>query len=296
MFRRYLKLFKQTRSRYISWNILFLWGFGLWIALCTSNTYYSDIFQDQAEAIEDMLYITTTNYATYNFILVLKAMLQFVHVFISTSFIIILVYLREYIKIWINVICDFSTVTSFFTIFTKGCKNRYEIFSKIENENDYTILKSELSVNSGITGEHSETKSCDNDKGDQWSLEQKNRNTLSVDVHIVQSEIIFNSYTLLLLNNCELHQYFINQLVLKNHLLNSKYLMHQPSKYTKHNIRTSKNDKGNDHYLTEKVMQKGIISSSPEFKTFLANFKTTQLSYSCALEVSTSYIIHIKST
>ncbi|XP_076750293.1 uncharacterized protein LOC143423074 [Xylocopa sonorina] len=292
MFRCCLKLFKQTKSRYISWNILFLWGFGLWIALCTSNTYYLDIFQDQ-EAIEDMLYITTTNYATYNFMLVLKAMLQSVHVFISMSFIIILIYLREYLKevtkIWINVICDFCTVASFLTVSPRNCK-RYEILSKIENENDYTILKTELSINSGITVEHLEAKSYCNDKGDERALEQENKNILSTNIHLLQSEITFNSYTLLLLNNCELHRYFDNQLV-KNHLLNNKYLTHQPLKCTKHNTRTSKTDKGGDCFPMGKIIQKGIISSSPEFQTFLANLKTKQLSYPCTLEVSSSYII-----
>lgn len=49
MYRRYLELFKQKRSHYISWNSLFLWGFGLWIALCTNNIYHSVISKQQGK-------------------------------------------------------------------------------------------------------------------------------------------------------------------------------------------------------------------------------------------------------
>lgn len=45
----FLRLFKQQKSHYISWNILFLWGFGLWIALCTSNMYHSDMLAQEGK-------------------------------------------------------------------------------------------------------------------------------------------------------------------------------------------------------------------------------------------------------
>lgn len=46
---RCLKLFTPKRSRCISWNSLFLWAFGLWIALCTSDIYHSDVLPEEGK-------------------------------------------------------------------------------------------------------------------------------------------------------------------------------------------------------------------------------------------------------
>ncbi|XP_026669435.1 uncharacterized protein LOC108625125 [Ceratina calcarata] len=128
MFRRYLNSFKKKGSRYIAWNILFLLGFGLWIALCISNMHHVDdstkeeaalfCFQNSTlgieynasvitEAMEEMLHVTTVNYALHNLIVIVRTVLQYVQVFVSMSFMILFAcsneYVRKITRAWNNV-------------------------------------------------------------------------------------------------------------------------------------------------------------------------------------------------
>lgn len=135
--------------------------------------------------------------------------------------------------------------------------------------------------------------SCDNE--DKWALvKNRNKNILDTDMNIIQSEIIFTSHTLLFFNNCELYRYFNNHR-LKNHLL-TKFFASQDFAHVENNSKTKNEYEKNDMILPKRIIKTGIISSSPEFKKFLANLKKSKLFYPCMLEVSASYIIRIKST
>ncbi|XP_061938179.1 uncharacterized protein LOC133667005 [Apis cerana] len=303
MYCRYLKLFKQKRSHYISWNILFLWGFGLWIALCTSNMYNSIIIEQdlgityntsiKAKNIEDIVNITKTNYNFCNMILILKIMLQYIYIFVSISFILFFIYSHGYLKKvinkWKNMMCS-SSIIPYFESFLKSRKKN------VFNKNDSAMLefRRKFMTNSEINQNtfYFQTNLSYDGEEDKLNLE-KNKNILDKDINIVQNEIIFNTYTLLLFNNCELNQYFNNQ-QLKSYL-SMKHFICQDSQFIKSNLKNSNNYKRNDNSLSKKVIQRGIVSSSPEFQNFLANLKKSQFFYPCLLEVSTSYMIHIKS-
>ncbi|KAF3425195.1 hypothetical protein E2986_07281 [Frieseomelitta varia] len=245
MYHCYLKLLQQKVSHYISWNILFLWGFGLWIALCTSNVYHSIIAKQQdfevlhdisteAKTIEEMLDVTRTNHTFCNVIIMLKTVLQ----------------------------------------------------------KDSAMLEYKLIPNSTTSTKYVQTELSCNDE-DKWDL-MMNRNKNTLDMNVIQSEIIFTSRTLLLFNNCELYRYFNNHR-LKNHLL-TKYFARQDPVHVENNLEISNEYERNDRILPKKVIKRGIISSSPEFKKFLANLTKSELFYPCMLEVSASYMIRIKST
>ncbi|CAD1469107.1 unnamed protein product [Heterotrigona itama] len=302
MYRCYLKLLQQKGSYYISWNILFLWGFGLWIALCTSNVYHSIVSKQQdsdfevlhnisteTETIKEMLYITKTNHTFCNVIIMLKTVLQYIYAFVSISFVIFFACshgsFMKVIKICNNTICNF-----YFTTFVKSKKNIYN--KDDSNEKNSAVLK--LIPNSTTSTKYVQTEfSCDDE--DKWTLiRNRNKNILDTDMNIIQSEIIFTSRTLLFFNNCELYRYF-NDHRLKNHLL-TKYFARQDSVYVENNLKTSNEYEKNDRILPKKFIKRGIVSSSPEFKKFLANLKKSELFYPCMLEVSASYVIRIKST
>ncbi|CAK9818602.1 hypothetical protein ANTPLA_LOCUS9832 [Anthophora plagiata] len=218
MFRRYLKLFKQKRSRYISWDILLFWGIVLWIALCASNMYHTNVLKHEATLsylqnsnigipsnistkpeMEEMLHIKTTNYSICN--MILMSVFQYVHVLMSMFLVIIFICSQEYVKKVIKI----------------------------------------------------------------WNA-------------------IF-----------ELYRYFSNQQLKHNLIYN--YLPDQSSAYIKnHLVPTTNNCKRSDDCSSKKYMQKGIVSSSPEFQQFLANLRRPQFLYPYTLEVSASCIIRIKST
>ncbi|CAK9805249.1 hypothetical protein ANTQUA_LOCUS4424 [Anthophora quadrimaculata] len=210
MFRRYLKLFKQKRSRYISWDSLLFWGIVLWIALCASNMYHTNVLKHEATLsylqnsnfeipsnistkpeMEEMLHIKTTNYSICN--MILMSVFQYVHVLLSMFLVIIFICSQEYVK---------------------------------------KVVK------------------------------------------------IWNA---------------INQQLKHNLIYN--YLPDQSSAYTKnHLVPATNNCKRSDEYSSKKYIQKGIVSSSPEFQQFLANLRKPQFLYPYTLEVSASCIIRIKST
>ncbi|XP_043515866.1 uncharacterized protein LOC122531752 isoform X2 [Frieseomelitta varia] len=300
MYHCYLKLLQQKVSHYISWNILFLWGFGLWIALCTSNVYHSIIAKQQdfevlhdisteAKTIEEMLDVTRTNHTFCNVIIMLKTVLQYIYGFVSVSF--VMFFARSYgsfrkvIKICNNTICNF-----YFTTFAKRKKSIYN--KSDSNRKDSAMLEYKLIPNSTTSTKYVQTELSCNDE-DKWDL-MMNRNKNTLDMNVIQSEIIFTSRTLLLFNNCELYRYFNNHR-LKNHLL-TKYFARQDPVHVENNLEISNEYERNDRILPKKVIKRGIISSSPEFKKFLANLTKSELFYPCMLEVSASYMIRIKST
>ncbi|KAK1124751.1 hypothetical protein K0M31_006113 [Melipona bicolor] len=165
--------------------------------------------------------------------------------------------------------------------------------SKISKKNS-AVLKYKLISNSTTSTKYVQTElSCGGE--DKWVLiKNRNKNILDTDMNVFQSEIIFTSRTLLLFNNCELYRYFNNHR-LKNHLL-TKCFARQDPVHVENNLKTSNEYEKNDRSLPKKVIKRGIISSSPEFKKFLANLKKSALFYPCMLEVSASYMIRIKST
>ncbi|CAK9827104.1 hypothetical protein ANTRET_LOCUS4839 [Anthophora retusa] len=210
MFRRYLTLFKQKRSRYISWDILLFWGIVLWIALCASNMYHTNVLKHEATLsylqnsnfeipsnistkpeMEEMLHIKTTNYTICN--MILMSVFQYVHVLMSMFLVIIFICSQEYVK---------------------------------------KVVK------------------------------------------------IWNA---------------INQQLKHNLIYN--YLPDQSSAYIKNDLVPATNNcKRRHEHSSKKYIQKGIVSSSPEFQQFLANLRKPQFLYPYTLEVSASCIIRIKST
>lgn len=189
--------------------------------------------------------------------------------------------------------CNFYSAIFYFTTFVRS-RNK-NIFNKSDsNKSVSAILESKLIPNFMISTKYLKTElSCD-DEEDKWTVvKNKNKNILDTNINIIQSEIIFSSYTLLFFNNYEFYQYFNNQ-HLKNHLL-TKYFVRQDSKHIGSNLKTSNKYKRNNNTLPKQVIQRGIVSSSPEFKKFVANLKTSQFFYPCMLEVSTNYMIRIKS-
>lgn len=198
-------------------------------------------------------------------------------------------------SIWMDFhrMCNFYSAIFYFTTFIRS-RNK-NIFNKSDsNKSVSAILESKLMPNFVISTKYLETElSCD-DEEDKWTVvKNKNKNILDTNINIIQSEIIFSSYTLLFFNNYELYQYFNNQ-YLKNHLL-TKYFVRQDSEHIRSNLKTSNKYKRNNNTSPKQVIQRGIVSSSPEFKKFLANLKTFQFFYPCMLEVSTNYMIRIKS-
>lgn len=183
-----------------------------------------------------------------------------------------------------------SSIIPYFETFLKSRKKN------VFNKNDSALLefRRKFMTNSEINQNtfYFQTNLSYDGEEDKLNLE-KNKNILDKDINIVQNEIIFNTYTLLLFNNCELNQYFNNQ-QLKSYL-SMKHFICQDSQFIKSNLKNLNNYKRNDNCLSKKVIQRGIVSSSPEFQNFLANLKKSQFFYPCLLEVSTSYIIHIKS-
>ncbi|XP_076393148.1 uncharacterized protein LOC143265362 isoform X2 [Megachile rotundata] len=112
-----MRLFKRNKSHYISWNILFLWGFGLWIALCTNNMYFSDILAQEGilfyqlnsnsgipynistkpETIEDILHIMVPN--TFSSVaLASRSVLEYTDIFIIMCFMIFFICIQERIR------------------------------------------------------------------------------------------------------------------------------------------------------------------------------------------------------
>ena len=162
------------------------------------------------------------------------------------------------------------------------------------NRKNPVVLKCKLIPNSTTSTKYVQTELSCNDE-DKWDLtKSRNKNTLDTDMNVIQSEIIFTSRTLLLFNNSDLYRY-LNNHRLKNHLL-TKYFARQDPVHVENNLQTSNEYERDDRILPKKVIKRGIISSSPEFKKFLANLTKSELFYPCMLEVSASYMIRIKST
>nr|XP_034176134.1 uncharacterized protein LOC117602349 isoform X2 [Osmia lignaria] len=306
MTRHYLTIFKRRRSHYISWNILFLWGFGLWIALCTTVLFYQQNLNlgiacnisTNTETMEDMLYIMASDYTLNNTTLILRAMLKHIHIFAFICFVVLSIFMQERIRkkieVWNNIFhrkCNSSSIISYLNSFVREHKEN-NIFNDETNGNDHLVLQCELSLNSKIDVEQN-MLSYDQTKDDYVWVEEKNNNILNINITIVQNKIVFNGYTLLLFNNYELYQYFNNQQLKSTYSSLTRYLAVQNSKYIECDVKSS-NEKIN--YLPlKKCVQKGVISSSPEFKKFLENLTRSQFFHPFMLEVSTSYIVCIKS-
>ncbi|XP_015437015.1 PREDICTED: uncharacterized protein LOC107192315 [Dufourea novaeangliae] len=129
---------------------------------------------------------------------------------------------------------------------------------------------------------------------EKFSCEQKVTECI-LDEYIVQNEIKYTSYTLLLFNNHELYRYFNTQQFKNtcNSLIKyseGKNLEHSNGKL----ISSRDNNKRTSTFQLKNSIQKRIITSSPEYQKFLANLKSRILC-PCIFEISASYVIRIKS-
>ncbi|XP_017792636.1 PREDICTED: uncharacterized protein LOC108574538 [Habropoda laboriosa] len=202
-------------------------------------------------------------------------------------------YVKIVIKIWNTMAYKYSPHVLYFIFLGRNLKKDSISGKNIRNCDDAN-LHTKLTVKFENCKEHLRTKLNRDDK-DVYTLEKnKNFNELNTNIYIIQNEIIFNSYTLLLSNNYELYQYFSNQ-QLKNNLMH-KYLLDQSCAYIKNDLKSSNNYKRSDDGPPKKYIQKRIVSSSPEFQKFLANLRKPQFFNPCISGVSARYIIRIKST
>lgn len=187
--------------------------------------------------------------------------------------------------------CNIRFVVAYLTTLARIL--RRNIISRIMNKNDCTILQSKGIASREIDAQCLESILNSNIK-DKCTLDKEvNINICNIGANIVQSEIIFSSYTLLLFNNYELYHYF-NHCQLK-YTLFSKYLVDQSSKYIGSELLLSNKYK-RDVIPSSKINAKNrIISSAPEFKKFLINLQRSRFFYPYMLEVSTTYTIRTQS-
>lgn len=160
------------------------------------------------------------------------------------------------------------------------------VFDKMVNKSNLCNLQSELITNYKINTEYLQKK---------FNYEEENKNSI-LKRNSVQNKIISSHYTMLLFNNYELYCYFYNQQLKNTCNLLRQYSKIEDSKYTENNQVSLNNNRRNSNFQFKKGIQKRIISSSPEFQKFLANSRKSRLFYPHMLEVSTKYVIHIKST
>ncbi|XP_053983585.1 uncharacterized protein LOC128878932 [Hylaeus volcanicus] len=309
MLSRNLKLFMQRRSRYISWNILFLWGFGLWIALCTNNMYESDIvvqrgtifYQQNSNSgivhgigterktMENVLHITATNCTLCNTMLILKNVLKYIFVLVFVCCTILFVcmceHIRKSIEVWNNIIRNvYST-----GVYLKAIARNYidYIFDRmITNKRDQFTFKPELIAKCKMSTEHLQEK---------LNYKSEEKSSISKGM-VIQNEINFNSYTMLLFNNYELYCYFYHQQLQNTFNLLTIYSETKDSEYINNNLISFNKYRDNSNHQLKNGIRKRIISSSPEFQKFLASSRKSRFFNPYTLEVSTNYIIRIKST
>ncbi|XP_031849777.1 uncharacterized protein LOC116434949 isoform X2 [Nomia melanderi] len=298
------KFIKQKKQRYISWNILFLWGFGLWIALCTSNIYHSDILTTRAtlisqqnwnptltynimietEPVENLTYITATNYTLCSTILPLKVVLQYMYVPISMCFALILLCIREHIRKSIKILNDIIYNIHSIDLYSKTIardQSNYAIKRRTVTQNSDCILQSKLIIHYEISAQYLQKK-CSYTKLEEYILKEHVQNGITFSRYTF---FLFNSYTIYSLNN--------QQLQTACNLL-TKYSEICKSEYTKTKLLPLNNDnrKISNIYI-KKSLQNGIITSSPEFKKFLANLRSRNF-YPCMLGMSANYVIRKK--
>ncbi|XP_076648401.1 uncharacterized protein LOC143356529 isoform X2 [Halictus rubicundus] len=82
----YFEFIKQKDKRYVSWNILFLWGFGLWIALCTTTLFSEENWNSglaynivsETETTTNLMNVKATNYTLCSTSLPLNAVVRLI--------------------------------------------------------------------------------------------------------------------------------------------------------------------------------------------------------------------------
>ncbi|XP_076670697.1 uncharacterized protein LOC143370004 [Andrena cerasifolii] len=317
---RCLKLFAPKRSRYISWNSLFLWAFGLWIALCTSDIYHSDVLSQGAamicqqnwnsgiayniairtETMENLSYIDATNCNFCNIVLAVKTLFQSIYMLLFVCLAVPLLCIHDRIKRSIdrpsNIANNLCSIGKYLKAVAKYCKENI-LDRKMTNENDPpSVLQSELIAKCEIRAQQLRGTLIHNWK-EEYALEGNQINCLfNASIRTVQNEVTLGCYTLLLFNNYELYRYFNAQLLKSTCHFFTKYPAAQDPGYVVNDGKWLSECKAISNLELKSGMRKRIISSSPEFQKFLASLKRSRVLYPCMLEVSTSYLISIKST
>ncbi|XP_076242670.1 uncharacterized protein LOC143184368 isoform X2 [Calliopsis andreniformis] len=317
MLHRCLKLFTRKRSRYVSWNILLLWGFGLWIALCTSNLYHSDGLTQEAVMIyqqnwnsgtaydiaiksaiaENFSHVAIRNCTLCSIVFMVTAALQYVYVLLLGCFIIPFICMHKHIKKRIklsnNIIDYFHSIGTYLKTFTKRPEQNCTLDREIVDKFDFCVLQSSLITTYETSAQYLQEKLI-YERKEEYTLEgNKIEYLFNANISIVQDKITFSNYTLLLFYNYGLPRYFNNQRFNYTCFL-TNYNVNRSLVQTKSNLKLSNYKKNCNHQLKTGI-PKRIISSSPEFQKFVANLKPSRFFYPCKLEVSTSYIIRIKS-
>lgn len=165
-----------------------------------------------------------------------------------------------------------------------------------KGNNAASVLQSELIAECEIRAQQPRGTLIHNWK-EEYALEGNQIKYLfNASIRTVQNEITLGCYTLLLFNNYELYRYFNAQLLKSTCRFFAKYPAAQGPGYVVNDGKWLNGCKANSDLELKSGMRKRIISSSPEFQMFLASLKRSGFLYPCVLEVSTSYLISIKST
>lgn len=200
-----------------------------------------------------------------------------------------------YISIYFRRIDNFYSIGTSLKTFVKDRKQNHILDRKIMNKCDLCILQSKL-ISTEVSAQRLQEKLIYEWKEEEYAFEGNMvvQYLFTANINITQNEITFSNYTLLLFSSYELYRYFNNQHVKNTCNLLTRYSAIQNSKYGKRDLKLF-NCKENCNIQVKEGIQQRIISSSPEFQKFLANLRRSQFFYPYMFEVSTSYIIRIKS-